>query len=250
MSRSEPTDLSQVPMPRACRDWVLGADVASVIDKHSIRVNLTWWNTAIQGAGGGPVQGMVGDEMSAAGTGMISRGDLFKLAPRAASEPDAARALLWHSVAWGAGPSALRNVPRLIESVHRVDDDASHLMRAAALAVSSPHEAYTSLRPGRQNLFTSLGPAFFTKYLYFASADDSRQPCLIFDANVAVSLFHHGWTSLHADNPRKNSTWPVGTYDRYLELVTRWLDELEADTGQRPRADLIERWLFDDGRKG
>jgi len=248
VSRSEPTDLSQVPMPRACRKWLQEADVAAVIHDQWVKVNLTWWNSAIEAVGGGPVQGTVGDEMSAVGEGTISRGDLFKIAPRAAFEPDAALALLWHSVAWGAGPSGLRNVPRLIDSVRRNDDAASHLMRAASLAVTSPHEAYTLLRPGQKNLFTSLGPAFFTKYLYFASADDSHQPCLILDRNVAVSLFHHGWTSLQADNPKKNSNWPVSTYDRYLELVTRWLDELEADTGQRPRADLIERWLFDDGK--
>ena len=248
MSRSEPTDLLHVSMPSECRDWVLEADVAAFIHDHRIPVNLTWWNTAIEQVNGGPVQGMVGDEMSEEGTGTISRGDLFKLAPRSGSEADAALALLWHSVAWGASTNALRNVPRLIDSVRRKDDAASHLMRAATLAATSPHEAYKSLRPGRQNLFTSLGPAFFTKYFYFASADDSHQPCLILDRNVAVSLFHHGWTSLQADNPKKNSNWPVSTYDRYLELVTRWLDELEADTGQRPRADLIERWLFDDGK--
>lgn len=248
MSHSEPTDLSLVPMPLPCRDWVLEADVAEFIYDHGIRVNLTWWNSAIEAVDGGPLQGTIGDEMSAAGTGTISRGDLFKLAPRAASEPDAALALLWHSVAWGAGTRAVRNVSRLIDSVRRNDDAASHLMRAASLAVTSPHEAYKSLRPGQKNLFTSLGPAFFTKYLYFASANDSHQTCLIFDRNVAVSLFHHGWSSLQADNPKKNSNWAVSTYDRYLELVTRWSDELEADTGQRPRADLIERWLFDDGR--
>lgn len=230
-------------MPRECREWVLAADVAASIYDQRIRVNLTWWNAAIEGVSGGPVQGRVGDEVSAIGTGTISRGDLFELAPRAASDPDAALALLWHSYAWGAGPSALRNVSRLVDSVRRTNDASIRLMHAAALAATSPHEAYASLKPGRQNLFRWFGPAFFTKFLYFASADDARQPCLILDENVALSLFHHGWSSL------KTASWPVSTYDRYLGLVTRWLGELEADTGGRPRADLVERWLFDDGRE-
>ena len=84
MSRSEPTNLSLVPMPLACRDWVLEADVAAVIHDQRVEVNLTWWNSAIEAVGGGPVQGTVDDEVSAARKWTISRGDLFKLAPAAA----------------------------------------------------------------------------------------------------------------------------------------------------------------------
>ena len=40
-------------------------------------------------------------------------------------------------------------------------------------------------------------------------------------------------------------SWLSLTYSRYLDLIWRWQSELPADaSGTKPRADLIERWLF------
>ncbi|MDR7170513.1 hypothetical protein J2W56_004264 [Nocardia kruczakiae] len=92
------------------------------------------------------------------------------------------------------------------------------------------------LRPGdRSNAIEFLGPAFFTKYLYFAGGGDPDHPCCILDTRVATTLHRAGWSSL----PTKGS-WLASAYQRYNDLLADW----KTRTGA-PRRDVIERWLFD-----
>jgi hypothetical protein len=115
------------------------------------------------------------------------------------------------------------------------------LVEAARLSVDHPVAAYERLAPGRKTVIKQFGPAFFTKYLYFAGHGNPGHPCLILDARVAQRLIDIGWASMHADGG-----WPSGTYGRYLDgIISPWHQSLPAnEDGQRPRADLIERWLF------
>ncbi|WP_424307558.1 hypothetical protein [Gordonia sp. (in: high G+C Gram-positive bacteria)] len=97
-----------------------------------------------------------------------------------------------------------------------------------------PLAAYSLLRPGRRNAIRYLGPAFFTKFLYFAGGGDPHHRSLILDSRVASTLRTHGWDSLRAGGNR-----PAATYSRYTELIARWSSELGC------RGDVIEMWLFD-----
>ena len=159
---------------------------------------------------------------------------MFKLAGAAQTSARDAERLLWNAVAWGAGKKPRLSRKR-IESVAQDRVRLSELLRqAAVLSRSQPVDAYALLRP-RDNAIKHLGPAFFTKYLYFAGGGDADHPCCILDDRVAHSLQVAGWHSL----PRRSDWWP-STYGRFMELLARWKRETSA-----ARLDLIERYLFD-----
>ncbi len=54
------------------------------------------------------------------------------------------------------------------------------------------------------------------------------------DSYAASSLRAAGWQGLLDDN------WPADIYVAYLRLIDRWRTETSC-----PRADLIERWLYE-----
>lgn len=120
-----------------------------------------------------------------------------------------------------------------------VEAAADLLRRAAQHARTDPEHAYALLHPNGQGAISGLGPAFGTKFLYFAGRGDPDHPSLILDSRVATTLHHHGWTSLGT-----GGAWPPPTYGRYVTLARRWADELTRLGGQRVAADQVELWLF------
>jgi len=237
------TDLSTLSAPEGCRNWVIAADPAVEIFGHAISVDLDWWSTALadRGLGGGPVTGIAGDSSTIdSGNCQLTRGHVFNLAAGAADDPDTALRLLWHSLAWGSGSSHRKNHLRMDSIAADPKVATQALMEAARLSVDQPVEAYERLAPEGKTVIHQLGPAFFTKYLYFAGRGEAMHPCLILDARVAGQLIDIGWKTMHT-----RGSWLSLTYSRYLDLIWRWQSELPADaSGTKPRADLIERWLF------
>lgn len=64
-------------------------------------------------------------------------------------------------------------------------------------------------------LLGQLGPAFFTKYLYFAGGGEPHHPCTILDVNVARALQDTcGWSSLPI-----TGGWGSSAFDRYCTLL-------------------------------
>lgn len=237
------TDLSALPIPAGCREWVLAADPVTQIRNHPVTVDLDWWNTSLseRGLAGGPVTGIAADGRTVdTGRCNITRGHVFDLSPQASTDPVAAQRLLWHALAWGSGLKYRLNHQRMNSIAADAARLSDALVTAAGQAADDPIAAYRSLYPNDSTLITGLGPAFLTKYLYFAGQSDTAQPSLILDSRVAASLVRLGWTSLHP-----GGAWPAVTYERYLGLVNRWVEEMAPDRNNPPRADLVERWLFD-----
>lgn len=115
------------------------------------------------------------------------------------------------------------------------DHNSDLLTEAAGLSRTEPEAAYRLLNGQIKN----IGPAFFTKYLYFAGAGDPEHPSLILDARVAAALRDHcGWDSL-----RIGGAWPPDTYGRYCSLLQRWARELTA-SGKKVHAEHLEFRLF------
>jgi len=233
-----PTDLSTVEPPEACLAWVKSAHPREVILDHPVTVNLTWWNDALheRGLPGGPVVGRdsTGQRVDH-GRAVITRGDIFALAAASSGSPTDTLALLWHTLAWGAG-GKVRQILNRMDSVSRDRSVAALALRTAAqLSHRDPESAYDTLYPRGTPAIAHLGPAFFTKYLYFAGAGAPDHPSLILDSRVAATLVDIGWTSLHPE-----SGWPAVTYQRYCSLLARWAQE-----AGNLRPDLFERWLFD-----
>lgn len=181
----------------------------------------------------------------------LTRGDLFDLGRVAASSKatdDDILTLLWHVLEWGTGKNERGNRRRVAAFID--EDDRQHnvqLLRTATAAAckGDPRSAYGTLIKRGGGKIAGLGPAYFTKFLYFVS-DGLEQGirCLILDARVARSLHRVGW-------PMPNSrsgfsyNWYTDTYVRYCELLDSWAQEQTRSLGRKVFPGEIEKILFD-----
>jgi hypothetical protein len=118
------------------------------------------------------------------------------------------------------------------------DRAVSELRRAAVAARTSPADAYETLYPSGRTLLKYLGPAFFTKYLYFSGCGAEMHPCVILDRVTAAALRSRGWDGLGS------AGWSTSTYALYCELLTCWARDTGTRLGRVVSADEIECWLF------
>lgn len=210
------TDLTRLALPA----WAVRAQPRrAAVDEHDIAINGPWWREAVT-ARRLPGTPPAGPTLTRAEVWAAASDDVFTL--------------LWRTLAWGSGRHLRLNARRLDSIAADVPRARSLLTKAAEVSRRDPAGAYILLRPGRYNEIRSLGPSFFTKFLYFAGGGAPNHPCLILDRVVATRLRDQcGWTSLHRTGP-----WPAETYGRYCDLLTRW-----AQAG-RCAPDEIERTLF------
>lgn len=214
----------------------LGQPRSVRVYEHWIPVNHEWWNNALteRGLPGGPLQVTHDSEL---GPG-ISRRSLFELAATTDSA-DGALGLLWHTLAWGGGKKVRLMSKRLDSVAANPRGAASALRAAAANAQMSPADAYETLYPLGCTLLKYLGPAYFTKYLYFAGGGAATHPCAILDSVVAANLRDRGWDGL------RSASWSAVTYEQYCDLLACWAREASERLGRPIAADEVERWLFD-----
>ncbi len=139
----------------------------------------------------------------------VSRQELFELA-RSVSSADEALALYVYVAGWGVGTKA-RGVARVAKPLQ---DNAvgDKLFDAYGWACAGdPVQAYAAMNHGGCCNVKHLGPAFFTKWLYFCGYNtallNAWTPPLILDARVARAL---GWSA---------SGWSADDYQRYLETA-------------------------------
>jgi hypothetical protein len=134
---------------------------------------------------------------------------------------------------WGAGTGA-QSVHRRVKVFTHTPPDVMGTRLAEALDLlreSGPVAAYRALRTHLRIAY--LGPAFFTKFLYFAGYRTSQElRPLILDRFVADGL-RAGWPT---------AGWPSAQYGEYLEHAHRWAQE----SGTTP--DAVELALFDAGK--
>lgn len=118
--------------------------------------------------------------------GVITRAGLFSLAAADQFEQSdrSILELFWNTMAWGIA-GTWRNVPRLATQVTTDSALVASLLRQAQ-RLSFEGQVRESYRALNQNI-KFLGPAFFTKFLYF-TADRSRPVhALILDERVRVA---------------------------------------------------------------
>jgi hypothetical protein len=231
-----------VPPPKALRVWIEQHPRVDAIDNHGFDLNLGWWNSRISESHGAPVTSRAGETEQ----GFISRGDIFDLAQAAREDESGISAvrLFWHTLAWGTG-SSHRNSPRRIESVAGNDDVRLLLRRAAGLSTTDPRGAFLLLKPGG-NAIGSLGPNFFTKFLYFAGGGALGHPCLIVDNRVLRSL--HRETERPLLDPDQTTNYGPAVYEDALLVMKAWAEEL-SHSARIVGADEVERWAFATGRR-
>lgn len=189
---------------------------------------------------------------------VISRDLLFDMAETARksdSDEDHLR-LFWHVLAGGVMGN-FRNAGQIAQSAQ---DDAgclrlAHAVRTASLASYSGDIA-GAFRAFAETKINRLGPAFFTKILYFAGNRESLDPrCLIFDAHVesarpTITGLSYSSTKRTTDYVRYCTdvhTW-AERYDTTPDAVEGCLYQLGQLTGDSRRAWLsAEVSLYRDG---
>lgn len=128
---------------------------------------------------------------------LLTRADVWAHATDVQRDEAGALRLLWHALAWGVGRRNTRNEGRRFDAVAADPGRAAALLQqAAALSRTQPEDAYAVLHPSGPGAIKQLGPAFGSKYLYFAGGGAPDHPSLILDARVATSLHQAGWASL------------------------------------------------------
>lgn len=172
----------------------------------------------------------------------MTRKEVFDLGDQTPGVENAFQ-LLYYSLAWGLGTRA----PRLHQ---RLDCLAAHEENAGQLLVDAwrlvrngapTREAYGTLTTNRgAGRIPWFGPAFSTKFLYFAQGSAAHPRHVILDQVVSKNLRQDAWPQA------PTAGWWPETYERYGRLLGRWADQAgERHGGARSvRADEIELTLF------
>lgn len=137
---------------------------------------------------------------------------------------------------WGAGTKAQR-IARCVKPLHQPDAAESLVQSHAMVRSGDPVGAYAAMWRGGAHRIKYLGPAFFTKWLYFSAYgtwNSTTAAPLILDARVANTL---GWWSYG---------WSAHDYGTYLERAEELRQQWCPDRG----AHVVEYALFKLGGQG
>jgi hypothetical protein len=170
----------------------------------------------------------------------LSRADVFTVANQEPT-PDAALQLLWYCLAWGLGLRAPRLHARL-DAIANDPNRASQLLTEAWRSVrdmGDPEASYAILTTARGvGRIKWLGPAFSTKFLYFAQGVAATPTHLILDKVVSTKLQATAWP----DAP--TAGWWPSTYGAYCSLMQHWTAEASDRSGRDVSPDEIEFTVF------
>lgn len=170
----------------------------------------------------------------------VDRSTVFRISRRS-DTTEGRRHLLTAALVWGSGTKAqsvARRV-RIFEESSSRDIDARLEATLAVLREEGATAAYFAFNNDHRIKY--LGPAFFTKVLYFAGYDQPVGPWrpLILDSVVARAL-----SGADTEWMWPGSGWTTQHYQRYLSLV----HDHALHTGVQ--ADQVEAALFTRGKKG
>ncbi|MFC9269497.1 hypothetical protein ACFTXJ_17210 [Streptomyces zhihengii] len=172
----------------------------------------------------------------------VDRRTVFEVA-ESAGTADKRRHLLVAALVWGSGTKAraVDRRGRVFARSSAADLDARLAVALARLSESGADAGYYAFN--NEAHIPELGPAFFTKVLYFAGGrmpvpDVRRQP-LILDRVVSLALRDRGLV----DATWPSTGWTTPQYSRYLDLA----HETAREAGVEP--DVVEAALFGSGRR-
>lgn len=173
----------------------------------------------------------------AAGYQWISRSGVFDIAATDSEHRELHTAVA--AYIWGVGFNSRRSIRWLVRAFpHNRDTVEDNLRRSSEiLAADGAVTAYEAMRPGGSAYSKYMGPAYFTKYLFFTGYrdPDAELRPLILDKRVATALRNRG-----VFGPRARDTdWPGELYGRYLEYCH------EQNPGN---PEAVEVDLFNEGR--
>ncbi len=205
---------------------------------QAIVVDSSRWNRVLAERGLAPATGKLADS----GRITLTRKDVFNCGEQQVTADNAFQ-LLYCSLAWGLGLTGSRLHQRL-DQIAEHQDLAGRLLVSAweSVRAGAPvSEAYGVLTTNKgAGQIPWFGPAFSTKFLYFAQGSAIEPRHLILDEVVARNLRDDVWPS------SPGGAWWPETYQRYCDLLTRWAASASAESqvGRKVAADEIEYALF------
>lgn len=211
---------------------------AAAVMSHAVSVDSDRWQRALAARDLRQAEGKLGSAQHIS----VTRKEVFDLGDKARTVENAFQ-LLYYCLAWGLGTRAPRLHQRLDgvaaqeEKAGRLLLDAWNLVRDGA-PIGEAYRTLTSNRgAGRIPWF---GPAFSTKFLYFAQGSAARPRYVILDQVVAKNLCPDPWPEA------PTAGWWPETYERYGRLLDRWADQATERLGKarQVRMDEIELTLF------
>ncbi|GAB2895800.1 8-oxoguanine DNA glycosylase OGG fold protein [Neomicrococcus lactis] len=211
---------------------------SSAVLNHAVIVDSDRWKEALAERGLPPLQGMLAE----GGRVSVSRKDIFDLGEKTLDSENALQ-LLYYSLAWGLGTRASRLHQRL-DGLAKNPQKAEKLLVDAWTSVKREapvKEAYGTLIFDRGRARISwLGPAFATKFLYFAQGNEADARHLILDQVVAKNLRPDAWPG------SPTAAWFPEIYERYCNLLSAWAKEASEKlcNSREVSADEIEMTLF------
>lgn len=195
------------------------------------------WQQAIRAAGLPAPTGPLATSEAFA----LDRRQILTFAELPRSEENALQ-LLYLSLAWGLGAKGFRMNSKLKGIGAAGPETVTNVLLQAWSAVregQTPQACYeVLLKPKGRPRIKQLGPAFATKFLYFAGGNKPTATPIL-DAVVSKALRPFAWD----DNSPTYGWWST-TYATYADLMKRWAAEASQESGALVRADQIEMMLF------
>lgn len=211
---------------------------SSAVMNHAVSVDSDQWKRALTSRGLPPVQG----KLAVAGRTLVSRKEVFELGDQTPTVANAFQ-LFYYSLAWGLGSRAPRLNQRL-DGLAADQENAGQVLVAAWTLVQEgapAREAYGNLTTNRgAGRIPWFGPAFSTKFLYFAQGSTVNPRHVILDQVVSKNLRQDAWPQA------PTAGWWPDTYERYCGLLGHWANQASErlDGARRVRGDEIEITLF------
>ncbi|TXI54392.1 hypothetical protein [Mycolicibacterium mageritense] len=174
------------------------------------------------------------------GATVISRGDVFDLAAGGDLTAVLAASFLWGSGKTGYGPHRLRDIVdstdgRLSEMLAAAVDAASEDVMAGYAMFYGGYDYKTRTAPNTApwTRIDGLGPAFFTKFLYFTTPG-----ALILDRVLARKVHSLSGMPYLVDSKGNSLPWSPYRYSVYLHWMRQTADRIVC------AADELEVTLF------
>lgn len=210
------------------------------IFEHAVTVGLDWWNDRHSDLSGLPVRA----RGHTTGNQLLTRQELFTLGEQISDDDPGAAAvrMLWHTLAWGTGPSQRGNAKRITAITANLPRNRELLRESAVASRSDSSAAFQLLRAKNRNTINYLGPNFFTKFLYFAGRGSAQHPCVIVDARVRSRLYLATGKKDRRFAPR--SQYGLSDYTAALECMRSWAEQATTIVGRPVAVDEVERWAF------
>lgn len=207
----------------------------STLLEHAVRIDSRWWAKELSASGFSEVAKAFTNDR-------LSRQDLFDKVPGTddiyVNIEFAAKVL-----AWGSGMKNRNNRRRIRSLADPLNQKL--LIEAIAASKRGDKKAFELFQANGRNTIPYLGPAFFTKIMYFAGGGAKEHPLLIVDQRVLRTLRNRGITR---DEISLVANYGPRTYQNSCDALRQIAQVAQRILNVEFSGDMAELWAFQHGQ--